>query len=140
MEKYAAGADEVTSQVTSLAASRADTFFNGATLLACPNALNAAKAANWDAVTFVSGTCISKTLMGIAGDDADGVLASTNIKDPLNPAFAEDEAMKEYKATVEAVRARRRRPRERHRRLRLDAGRAARRDPEEPRHARPGRP
>ena len=52
-------------------------------------------------ITFVSGTCISKTLMGIAGDAADGVLATTNIKDPLNPAFADDEAMKEYKATLE---------------------------------------
>jgi branched-chain amino acid transport system substrate-binding protein len=101
VKTYEAGTDEVSSEVTSLAASGADTFFNGATLLACPNALNAAKDENWDAVTFVSGTCISKTLMGIAGDAADGVFATTNIKDPLNPAFAEDEAMQEYNATLE---------------------------------------
>ncbi|CAN5129611.1 ABC transporter substrate-binding protein [soil metagenome] len=94
---YATGAAEVASQVTSLAASGADAFFNGATLLACPNALDQATAANWDREsTFVSGTCISKTLMGIAGQNADGALATTNIKDPLNPAFAEDEAMAEY--------------------------------------------
>ncbi len=99
---YPTGANEVASQVTSLAATGADTFFNGATLLACPNALTEANANNWERVsTFVSGTCISKTLMGIAGDDADGVLATTNIKDPLNPAFADDEAMKEYLAVID---------------------------------------
>ena len=99
---YPTGANEVASQVTSLAATGADTFFNGATLLACPNALTEANANNWERVTtFVSGTCISKTLMGIAGADADGVLATTNIKDPLNPAFADDEAMKEYLAVID---------------------------------------
>ena len=101
VKTYKAGTDDVTAQMTSLAASGADTFFNGATLLACPNALNAAQTANWDAVTFVSGTCISKTLMGIAGEAADGVFATTNIKDPLNPAFADDPAMKEYFDTLE---------------------------------------
>ena len=99
---YPTGANEVASQVISLAATGADTFFNGATLLACPNALTEANANNWERVsTFVSGTCISKTLMGIAGDDADGVFATTNIKDPLNPAFADDEAMKEYLSVID---------------------------------------
>ncbi len=101
VKTYEAGTDEVASEITSLKASGADTFFNGATLLACPNALNAAQEQSWDTVTFVSGTCISKTLMGIAGEAADGVFATTNIKDPLNPAFADDEAMKEYFATLE---------------------------------------
>ncbi|HWJ97257.1 MAG TPA: ABC transporter substrate-binding protein, partial [Acidimicrobiales bacterium] len=100
VKTYEAGTDEVTAEVTSLKASGADTFFNGATLLACPNALNAADEQGWDAVTFVSGTCISKTLMGIAGEAADGVFATTNIKDPLNPAFANDSAMKEYNETL----------------------------------------
>ena len=36
VKTYEAGTDEVTSEVTSLKASGADTFFNGATLLACP--------------------------------------------------------------------------------------------------------
>ena len=100
VKTYEAGSNEVKSQVTSLAASGADTFFNGATLLACPGALEAAKAENWDAVTFVSGTCISKTLMGIAGENADGAFAVTNIKDPMNPAYADDEAMQEYMSTL----------------------------------------
>ena len=39
VEKYPPGANEVASQITSLAASNADAFFNGGTLLACPDAL-----------------------------------------------------------------------------------------------------
>jgi branched-chain amino acid transport system substrate-binding protein len=101
VKSYEAGTSEVASQVTSLAASGADTFFNGATLLACPAALEAAKSEAWDAVTFVSGTCISKTLMGIAGKNADKAFAVTNIKDPLNPAFADDEAMKTYLSVLD---------------------------------------
>lgn len=101
VKTYEAGTNDVKSQVTSLAASGADTFFNGATLLACPGALEAAKTEKWDATTFVSGTCISKTLMGIAGKNADKVFAVTNIKDPQNPAFADDAAMKEYLDTLD---------------------------------------
>ena len=47
VEKYAPGSSDVNSQVTSLAATKADAFFDGATLLACPNALQQQKAANW---------------------------------------------------------------------------------------------
>jgi branched-chain amino acid transport system substrate-binding protein len=101
VEKYEVGASDVQAQVTSLASSGADVFFNGATLLACPGALQAAVASNWErAATYVSGTCISKTLMGIAGEDADGVVSVTNVKDPQNPAYAEDEAMAEYREMV----------------------------------------
>lgn len=99
--KYPAGAGDVSSQITSLAATKADAFFNGSTLLACPNALEKAKAAGWNAITFVSGTCISKTLMGLAGANAEGVIAATNIMDPIDPAYAEHPLMVEYKADLE---------------------------------------
>jgi len=100
VKKYEPGSADVQSQVTSLKASGADAFFDGATLLACPNALKAAKDAGWNVTTFVSGTCISKTLMGIAGQNADKVFATTNVKDPLNPAFKDDEAMKKYRSLL----------------------------------------
>jgi len=100
VEKYAPGSSDVNSQVTSLAATKADAFFDGATLLACPNALQQQKAANWDAIVWVSGTCISKTLMGIAGQNADKVISSTNVQDPQNPAYADEAAMTDYKAKV----------------------------------------
>lgn len=100
VEKYKAGADNVDAQVTSLKASGADTFFNGATLLACPAALNAASQQGWKPLTWVSSTCTSKTLMGLAGAAGNGAYSYTNLIDPLNPANDSNSAMKEYKATV----------------------------------------
>ncbi len=100
VEKYATGANEVGAQLTSLAATNADAFFDGATLLACPDALKKAQAANWKPIIWVSGTCISKTLMGIAGDAAEKAISITNLKDPFNPQFASDADLKLYRTTV----------------------------------------
>jgi branched-chain amino acid transport system substrate-binding protein len=102
VETYATGASEVAAQITSLAASGADAFFNGATLLACPAALQSAADANWQReFTWVSSTCTSKTLMGIAGPDADGVYSISNLKDPQDPGWDDDEAVALYRETVE---------------------------------------
>jgi branched-chain amino acid transport system substrate-binding protein len=103
VERYAPGANEVSSQITSLASGNSDAFFDGGTLLACPDALTKAKAAGWTPITWISTTCTSKTLMGIADTAGgnDGVLSMTNQKDPLNPAWAEDEAMQLYMEKVE---------------------------------------
>ena len=100
VEKYKAGADNVDAQITSLKASGADAFFNGATLLACPGALNAASQQGWKPLTWVSSTCTSKTLMGIAGAAGNGAYSYTNLLDPLNPDNNSDAAMKEYMDTV----------------------------------------
>ncbi|MBA3304231.1 MAG: ABC transporter substrate-binding protein [Acidimicrobiia bacterium] len=101
VESYPTGANEVSAQMTSLAATDADAFFNGATLLACPNALQRADAEGWDPITWVSGTCISKTLMGIAGESATDVYSMTNVMDPLNPQYDGEEAMQLYREKVE---------------------------------------
>jgi branched-chain amino acid transport system substrate-binding protein len=101
VEKYATGASEVAAQITSLAASGANAFFDGATLLACPAALQSAADANWQRdFTWVSSTCTSKTLMGIAGADADKVYSISNLKDPQDPQWDDDEAMSLYTETV----------------------------------------
>jgi branched-chain amino acid transport system substrate-binding protein len=101
VEKYSTGASEVGAQITSLAASGADAFFNGGTLLACPDALTKAAAAGWQpALTWVSGTCTSDTLMGLAGEAANGVFSAGNLKDPLNPDWDADPAMVEYLETI----------------------------------------
>jgi branched-chain amino acid transport system substrate-binding protein len=100
VQEYAVGSDQVAAQMTTLADSGADAFFNGGTLLACPNALTAAQAEGWEPITWVSGTCISKTLMGLAGSAGDGVLSLTNIMDPLNPEEADDPAMVEMQDAV----------------------------------------
>lgn len=100
VQQYETGASEVAAQVTSLAASDADAFFNGGTLLACPDALSQAAQNNWEPITWVSGTCISKTLMGIAGAAADGVYSGSNLMEPLNPEWDDNEAMQLYRDTV----------------------------------------
>jgi branched-chain amino acid transport system substrate-binding protein len=101
VEKYSTGASEVGAQITSLASSGATAFFNGGTLLACPDALTKAAAAGWaPELTWVSGTCTSDTLMGLAGAAANGVYSAANLKDPLNPDWDADEAMVEYLDTI----------------------------------------
>jgi branched-chain amino acid transport system substrate-binding protein len=100
VEEYATGASEVGAQITSLAASGADAFFDGGTLLACPDALTQAAAAGWEPITWVSGTCTSDTLMGLAGAAANGVYSAANIKDPLNPEWDEDPDMVQYLADI----------------------------------------
>ncbi len=101
VEKYSTGASEVSAQITTLAASGADAFFDGGTLLACPDALTKAAAAGWEPLTWVSGTCTSDTLMGLAGEAAAGVYSGANLKDPLNPDWDDDPAMVEYLETIQ---------------------------------------
>jgi branched-chain amino acid transport system substrate-binding protein len=97
---YNAEGSEVKAQVTDLAASKADTFVLGGTLLACPNALSAAHDAGWKPVIYMSGTCVSKLLFTLGGDGADGVLSVTPLMDPGDPANASNPAVVLYKAQV----------------------------------------
>jgi branched-chain amino acid transport system substrate-binding protein len=91
---------EVKSQVTSLAATKADVFVLAGALLACPNALNAMGDAGWKPIVYMSGTCVSKVLLTLSGKNADGLLSVTPLLDPSNPANDADPAMKTYKAQV----------------------------------------
>ncbi len=117
-QSYNAEGSEVKAQVTDLAASKADTFVLGGTLLACPNALSAAHDAGWKPLIYMSGTCVSKLLFTLGGDGADGVLSVTPLMDPADPANAANAAVKLYKAADREVPAQGRRQR-RHRGLRL---------------------
>jgi ABC-type branched-subunit amino acid transport system substrate-binding protein len=90
----------VKAQVTDLASSHADAFVVGATLLACPNALNAAHDAGWKPITYMSGTCVSKLLLAAGGPGADGVLSVSPLLDPSDPANDGNAAMTLYKAQV----------------------------------------
>jgi branched-chain amino acid transport system substrate-binding protein len=97
-QSYDAEGSEVKAQVTDLAASKADTFVLGGTLLACPNALTAAHDAGWKPLIYMSGTCVSKLLFTLGGDGADGVLSVTPLMDPGDPANAANPAVVLYKA------------------------------------------
>jgi len=93
-ETYEVSNPDSTSQVTSLAATDADAVVLGTTALACPNALNAINGTNWDPMIFISGTCTSPTLVGLAEPGAaDGIISVTAFKDPRDPQWADDEAM-----------------------------------------------
>jgi branched-chain amino acid transport system substrate-binding protein len=97
---YNAEGSEVKAQITDLAATKADTFVLGGTLLACPNALSAAHDAGWKPLIYMSGTCVSKLLFTLGGDGADGVLSVTPLMDPGDPANAANAAVKLYKQQV----------------------------------------
>jgi len=87
---------DVKSAVTSLAATKADAFLLGATLLACPSALSAMGDAGWKPIVYMSGTCVSKLLLTLAGKSADGLLTVTPLLDPADPGNASKPAMQLY--------------------------------------------
>jgi branched-chain amino acid transport system substrate-binding protein len=98
-ETYDSTAPDTTSQITSLSGSGADTLLLAATALACPNSLKAAKGiAGWDPLVYISATCTSKTVVGLAGPEATtGVYSTIYLKDPADPAYDGDEAMQTFK-------------------------------------------
>ena len=101
-ETYDPETSEVASQVTSLASTGADVWVLGATLLACPTALNNAAEAGWRPLIYMSGTCTSKTLMAAAGANGDGVISVAPLMDPNDPQWAQNEAMTLYKEKIAA--------------------------------------
>lgn len=99
-ETYNPEQSDTKSQVTSLAATDADVLLLGATLLACPDALKNVQSSGWKPLTYMSGTCTSKTLMSLAGDAADGVLSVTDIMEPGLAKWADNPAMKLYQEKI----------------------------------------
>mgnify|MGYP001792166329 CR=1 FL=1 len=83
-----------------IAATKADAFVIGATLLACPAALNAEGAAGWHPITYMSGTCVSKLLLSAGHDNSDKVISVTPLLDPADPNNASSPAMQLYMTNV----------------------------------------
>jgi branched-chain amino acid transport system substrate-binding protein len=96
-EEYNPEQFDTKAQVTSLAATDADTWILGATLLGCPDALKNAAAEGWEPLIYMSGTCTSKTLMAAASPAGDGVLSVAPVMDTNDPQFADNEQLKLYK-------------------------------------------
>lgn len=95
-EKYNSTDPDVKSQITTLSSSGADTALIAATALKCPQALNSIKESGWSPLTYISGTCTSNTVVGLAPEANVGVLSSIYLKDPADPEWANDAAMKEF--------------------------------------------
>jgi branched-chain amino acid transport system substrate-binding protein len=93
-ETYESSNTDVAPQITSIAAADPDVLILGTSALACPSALNAVNDANLDVEVYISATCTSPTLVGLAEEGAaEGIISTTNLKDPRDPQWADDEAM-----------------------------------------------
>jgi branched-chain amino acid transport system substrate-binding protein len=96
-ESYSPEDPDVRGQITTLAGSGADTALLAATALKCPQSLNAIQESTWDPTIYISATCTSSTVVGLAEAGAnDGVLSSIYLKDPADPQWDDDEAMMEF--------------------------------------------
>lgn len=95
---YESSDQNVTSQINDLAGSDADTLILATTTLMCPNALGArAEQGDWDPLTYISATCTSSTLMGLAPEgSSEGVMSAFYLKDPADPQWADDPAMVDF--------------------------------------------
>jgi branched-chain amino acid transport system substrate-binding protein len=95
-QKYNESDPDVKSQITTMSQSGADTALLAATALKCPQALNAVKESGWKPTTYISGTCTSSTIVGLAKDANNGVLSSIYLKDPADPEWKSDPAMQQF--------------------------------------------
>lgn len=103
IQKYAPGVlTDVSPQMTTLTASGADVFFDGAVGLPCSQAVTAAKEANWERdVTWISSVCPSKTVLGQDPEAFADVYTAGNLKNPMDPTFDDDENMNAFREAME---------------------------------------
>jgi len=88
---------DVKSQITTLSSTDADTALLATTGAKCFQALNAVREANWSPTIYISGTCTSSTIVGLAQPGAnDGVLSSIYLMDPADPQWDSNAAMQEF--------------------------------------------
>jgi branched-chain amino acid transport system substrate-binding protein len=95
-ETYNPSDPDVKSQITTLSQSGADTILIAAAALKCAQALNAIQETGWQPTSYISGTCTSKTVVGLANPGANnGVLSSIYLKDPVDPEWASDQGVQQ---------------------------------------------
>jgi branched-chain amino acid transport system substrate-binding protein len=86
--------NDVSSQITTLSGSDADLLVLATTALACPTSLGALQESGWTQQAYISATCTSSTLVGLAPEgSADGVLSAFYLKDPRDPQWDDDAGM-----------------------------------------------
>ena len=97
---YAVTDPTVTSQIITLKSAGADTLFLAAQSRAAAQAISAARdQAGWDALIFLPFVASAKSVVGPVGNDRlKGVISSDSTKDPTDPSWADDPAVKEYLA------------------------------------------
>jgi branched-chain amino acid transport system substrate-binding protein len=90
----------IDSQVVTLRASNADVLISGVTAKFAAQAIRKLFELDWKPMHFVTSgaSSVSSTIMPVGPEKAVGLITSTYIKDPSDPAWAEDPGMKDYMA------------------------------------------
>jgi branched-chain amino acid transport system substrate-binding protein len=92
----------LTSQVITLKSSGADTVYLITQGRASPQSVTAVRALGWNPLILLPGVSTSKGIIGSVGDEAlKGVVSGGYMKDPTDPALADDPVVKDYLAWVE---------------------------------------
>jgi branched-chain amino acid transport system substrate-binding protein len=101
-ESYEVTDPTVAPQVAKLAGSGADTFLNITTPKPGAQAIGAVAKSDWRPLHILNNVAASKTLVlkPVGYEAAQGIVSTTYFKDPEDPQWADDPAMKEYKAQL----------------------------------------
>ena len=99
-ESYEVTDPTITSQIRKLAGSDADTFLNITTPKFSALAIATIAKTDWKPLHILNNVGASKTLVlkPVGFENAKGIVSTTYFKDPDSPDWADDDAMKEYKA------------------------------------------
>lgn len=98
-ESYEVTDPSVAPQVAKLANSGADTFLNVTTPKPAAQAIGAVAKSDWRPLHILNNVAASKKLVlePVGLEAAQGIVSTTYFKDPEDPQWADDPAMKEYK-------------------------------------------
>jgi len=92
----------LSSQMITLKGSGADTVYLIAQGRAAPQSISAVRALGWNPLILLPSVSTSKGIIGSVGDEAlKGVVSGGYMKDPTDPAYADDPAVKTYLAWME---------------------------------------
>ncbi len=88
----------IDSQIVNLRASNADVLISGVTAKFAAQAIRKVFELDWKPMHFVTSgaASVSSTIMPVGPERAKGLITSVYLKDPSDPAWAEDAAMKDY--------------------------------------------
>jgi branched-chain amino acid transport system substrate-binding protein len=101
-ESYEVTDPSVAPQVSKLAGSGADTFLNITTPKPGAQAIGAVAKSDWRPLHILNNVSASKTLVikPVGFEAAQGIVSTTYFKDPEDPQWADDAAMKEFKTQL----------------------------------------
>ncbi len=100
-QSYGATDPDVASQIISIHESGADTLYVMAQSRAAVQAVSHARdIPGWNALIFMSYVATAKSVVGPLGAKLTGVMSIDSAKDPTDPGWADDPAVKEYLAWV----------------------------------------